>query len=420
MRQMNDEPERSLERYKICLVCACVPPAYSGAGNFLYKYAQRLERRSQLAFVLTHRAGRESYLDFQDQLQARKIVRVLPSVNPQSKSWLRIASRLWRCWFLLARVGWLLLTRRSQYDVVHVVARNWICWMGVLWGKVIGKKVVYETSLAGSDDLLTARQVGKPFEYWLLTRAHAYVAKSPLLYNLCRDAAIPEERLYLIPYSVDTNVYCPVDKADKVALRKKLNLPQEGPIIIFVGGILERKGADLIPPIFRGVLQTLPSACMLLVGPEDLPDEAATASFIRRELCECLTSGQLIFTGTVCNVQEYLQASDVFLFPSRMEGLPNVQLEAISCGLPSVVHNIEGITSYIVEDGVGGFIVHDENPAVYAKIIVRLLTDAAMYRDVSAKARQKALAVFAPEIVDQQYRLMYEELLGMRRQDRRY
>jgi len=195
-------------------------------------------------------------------------------------------------------------------------------------------------------------------------------------------------------------------------LRKKLHLAETSPVILFVGGINERKGTDLIPAIFRGVLTMLPSACIVLVGPEETQSEPSHAGeFIRHELAQNLANGQVIFAGTVANVQEYMQASDVFLFPSRREGFGTVLVEAMACGLPSVVHNIEGITNFIIEDGVEGFILHDENTAAYAETIIRLLSDAAEYRAVSAKARQKALSAFGAEVIDQQYRRMYKRLL---------
>lgn len=410
------QPASEAKLCRVILVSALIPPAFSGAGDFVYKYAQRLEHRGQLAFLLCLAFNEKSYREFEPELAEYKIVRLPPEGMARTDSLWKFAVKLWRLSLLFVRVGWLLLCRRSQYDIVHVVSQSWVCAFALFWAHLLGKATVYETSLVGQDDLLTIRQESGRVKYWLITRAHAYVAISPQLYDLCHTAGIPESRLYLIGNSVDTDLFHPVDQASKATLRKKLHLAENAPVILFVGRICERKGADLLPAILRGVLEAYPNACLLLVGPEsllaDLADSTGLpADIIRNELRDCLERRQLVFTGTVCNVQDYMQASDVFCFPSRREGFGTVLVEAMACGLPSVVHNIEGITSFIMEDGVEGFIVHDENTSAYSKTIVRVLSDAAEYSAVSAKARQKALFAFSAEVIDHDYLLLYERLL---------
>jgi len=198
-------------------------------------------------------------------------------------------------------------------------------------------------------------------------------------------------------------------------MRRKLGLPSEGPIVIFAGPVIERKGTDLIPPIFRKVATAFPSACMLFLGRYDASLEAGcTTERIKSQLAEYLATGQVIFTGIVPNVHEYLKASDVFLFPSRREGLPNAPMEAMACGLPCIVRNIEGQTSFYINNGVDGVIVPDENTAAYAEIIIRLLSNETEYRAMSTNARARILSSSAADVVDRQYRLIYEKLLGTR------
>ena len=281
---------------------------------------------------------------------------------------------------------------------------------------MLGKVAIYETSLPQSDDLLTIKQRA-PVRHWMIMRAHACLAISPLLYDLCRRGGADGDKLHLIANPRETDVFHPVDAITKAALRKKLALPEKGPIILFVGGILGRKGADLLPAIFRGVLKAFPSACLLLVGPESpLADltmsSKVPADVIRSELRDCVTTGQLIFTGNVYNVQEYMQASDVFLFPSRNEGLPNAPIEAMACGVPCVVRDIEGVSSFYVDHGVDGVIIQGEAPADYAEAIIRLLSNEAEYRAMSSRAREKVVSRWSAEAADSKYRQIYEEYSG--------
>jgi glycosyltransferase involved in cell wall biosynthesis len=416
--QHEAQPSLEAKPYKILLVSGAIPPVYAGAGFQWYRYARRLEQRGQLAFLLCLALVDKGCEGFQAQVAEQKIVRMPPcslGLTVRADSVPKIATKLWWMFSLFARVGWLLFRCRKDYEVVHVTSCGPLCAFSLLWARMLGKVAIYETSLPQSDDLLTLMQTAR-VRHWMIMRSHACLAISPQLYDLCRRGGADEQSLHLVANPRDTDIFHPVDGTTKAMLQKKLGLPENGPIILFVGGILERKGADLLPAIFRGVLKAFPSACLLLVGPEAPLADLTTstrlpADFIRSELRDCLASGQLIFTGNVYNVHEYMQASDVFLFPSRNEGLPNAPIEAMACGVPCVVRDIEGVSSAYIEHGVDGVIVQGENPADYAEAIIRLLSNEAEYRAMSSKARKKVLFTWSAEVADQHYRLIYEKYL---------
>lgn len=412
MNDKDNKVDRGARPYKICVVSPMLPPAFGGGGDLFYRYAVRLQEQGQLAFVLTHQHQEQSYQNFQSRLSEHNILRVPLEVPEKALAnyWVRNVSRAWCRCLLFFRVGWTLVTRRLEYDVVVVMGGEWLSTMAVLWARLAGRTTVYEPSLAGYDDPIAMKEKRWRLQYEVLTRADVFVAQSPLLYDLCRDGGVPSERLYLIGNSVDTDLFCPVDEPTKTGLRKKLDLPTEAKIITFVGAMIERKGADLVPAIFHAVLREIPSACLVLVGPQNTA--ANITELIQEELRECLSKRQVVFTGAVGNLQEYYQASDIFLFPSRMEGFGTVLVEAMACGLPCVAHGIEGITSSIIADGIDGFIIQNEDTAEYTKTIVRLLCDAGECRATSIRAREKVLSRFSAAIIDQQYRRIYEKHLG--------
>ena len=329
----------------------------------------------------------------------------------------KVAAKVWWMLSLFIRLARLFFLRRNEYEVVHVTSWSYLCSFSLFSARILGKVAIYETSLPQCDDLLTLRRDAR-VAYWMIMRSHAWLAISPQLYDLCQRGGADENRLHLIANPRDTDIFRPVDGISKALLRKKLGLPEKGPIIIFVGGILQRKGADLLPAIFREVVEAFPSACLLLVGPESgmadvtLVGNKLPAEFIRNELRDCLAARQLIFTGNVYNVHEYMQASDVFLFPSRNEGLPNAPIEAMACGVPCVVRDIVGVSSAYVEHGVDGVIIQGEKPGDYAQAIIGLLSNEPEDRAMSSRARQKVLSRWSAEVVDHQYRLLYEKYLG--------
>ena len=67
---------------------------------------------------------------------------------------------------------------------------------------------------------------------------------------------------------------------------------------------------------------------------------------------------KILFTGPVNNVNKYLQASDIFLFNSKQEGLPNSLLEAMACGLPVITTIMNGAAE-IIEGGKNGYVMKD-------------------------------------------------------------
>lgn len=398
-------------RFRVLLVVGSVPPVYAGGGIRFSRYGKRLAARGELAFLLTHTYQGPIPEDFRPELDEEAIVRLPLKPIARRKGAGNVGKMLWFV-SLFLQVGLLLLRRRSEYNIVHVTGANWLCLFALFWAKMLGRKGVFEISLFGEDDPTTLKNAKRSLRYRLFRCARAYVALSPQLCAECRRVGISDDRVYHIGSPADTVQFYPVDAARKALLRANLGLSPEGPIIVFVGGVIRRKGTDLLPAIFSSVKDTFPGACLLLVGKWDWPPEMyPTAQFIRDELEEYVANGQLRFTGTVSNVQEYLQASDVFLFPSRREGLPHTPIEAMACGLPCVVREIEGITSAFVDDGVEGFVVRGDDAAAYATAIVRVLSNEMEYHRMSENAVRRVQSQFSADVVDSKYAEMYRNLL---------
>jgi glycosyltransferase involved in cell wall biosynthesis len=79
------------------------------------------------------------------------------------------------------------------------------------------------------------------------------------------------------------------------------------------------------------------------------------ADDMRAEAARRGLGDRVIFTGAVHNVHDYFRMADVFVLPSRREGLPVALMEAMSCGLPSVASRLPGATD-LIGDGVSGLV----------------------------------------------------------------
>jgi glycogen synthase len=88
------------------------------------------------------------------------------------------------------------------------------------------------------------------------------------------------------------------------------------------------------------------------------------------------------------------RAADVFVLPSRDEGMPNVLLEAMASGLPAVASRVAGAED-LVADGETGFLVPPDDPEALATALRRLIGDPALRAAMGARARMRAEREFS-------------------------
>ncbi len=107
------------------------------------------------------------------------------------------------------------------------------------------------------------------------------------------------------------------------------------------------------------------------------------------------------FMGYQKDVAYYYNSSKLFMLTSEREGFPNVFLEAVNCGLPSVVSNCGDITDLAI-DGYNCIVVQDYTDiAGFANAIVRLLEDDELYHKLSRNALETAQALPVEKVAKQ-------------------
>ena len=164
---------------------------------------------------------------------------------------------------------------------------------------------------------------------------------------------LPAGRMAFVPNGVDLDRFRPArDAAERAELRRELGLPEGGRMILYVGGFMPRKGCDLLAEAWKGIEAQHPDAFLVCVGSqgmrETLRDPGIRAemekfqSTITPVVEELASRGRVIMTGEVGSVESYYRAADLFVFPSRREGLPNAALEAMASGLPCLFGPFHG------------------------------------------------------------------------------
>jgi glycosyltransferase involved in cell wall biosynthesis len=255
--------------------------------------------------------------------------------------------------------------------------------------------------------------------YWLrYLPFNLIVANSQSVAQRMTQLGITSNRIATIPNGVDLARFRPVSSPEeKSALRQKLGLKADMEIILFVGYIIPRKGVDLLLGAWSKIAQARDKAYLVLVGPYEKKNREENAAqtpptfFSEMEkIIQASAAPERIFlTGEVINVDDYLRAADVFVFPSRQEGSPNALLEAMASGSSCVVTPFKGLSP---EMGTAGkdFLLASFTTESIAENTIRLLSDQAQDRHIGQSACQFAKDHFDVEHSLDQYAQMYRNL----------
>jgi glycosyltransferase involved in cell wall biosynthesis len=305
-----------------------------------------------------------------------------------------------------------LLKYGKRIDVINTHGSVGMAMIGIACGGFLRKTVVSTFHATGLKIVGRVPSMKIPFFGSLLKttlkRLDAAICVSNAIYEDLRSVQFPKTKIYIIPCAVDTRLFVPVSKETKFVLRNRLGL-SEKTLLVFTGRLVYTKGVDILLKALRNVMNSTTNIHLLIVGegyPKSISAEEELRKYVEdHDLCQYVT-----FTGNVNNVYEYLQASDIFAFPSRWEGLPTSLLEAMSCCLPVVATNVGGIPD-AVEGGVDGFVfpVNDYNEL--ARKILMIKNDVDLAERIGRNAREKVKKMFSIEVVAKSYSELYRKIL---------
>lgn len=241
----------------------------------------------------------------------------------------------------------------------------------------------------------------------LLRRAGAVVAISEAIEGEAVRAGFARERVHRIPHGIDMAEYAPVTAEEKVARRRALGLPVEKTLVTYTGRLIEGKGLETLFAALPS-LADLPNLHLVLVG-SGSGQVISIEDRLRARAEEAPLRGRVTFTGRVDNVAAYLQASDLFAFPTLDEALGMSAAEAQACGLPAVASRTGGVPD-IVEDGVTGILVPPGDAGALAAGLRLLVEDSSLRARFALAARTRAQERFALAVSVGRYAELFHSL----------
>ena len=300
-----------------------------------------------------------------------------------------------------------------KFDICFIAGDPDIAIFARIIAKIYRKKIITWTTLFGSDDPISVKRRKTGFlRYPSYLLSDAFISISYPITQSFKKARINMRKVFQIPNMVDVEKFRPVSEEEKIKIRKKLALPIDKFIVISVGAIEYRKGWDVLIKAFKKVKEQGFNVFLLGVGPNrGVPERERFYKNICNYIIENKLSKNILFTGEVKCVEKYMQASDIFVFPSRKEGLPNVVTEAMAVGLPCIVSDLDGISANdIFEEEESGIIINSYQSEKYAEFIIKLIRDHTLREKIGRKAREIAVSKFSKEIITNKYIQLFLKL----------
>lgn len=412
------------DRVDVCLASPLFYPIFTGSGMRFRRYAPGLRTRGvdMRVFAGTPeisghpstsglRAGALLPVEHLESLPIQRVC--LPPKNTCRKHMVFVSSLLDYCRHPATRP-----------DLIQTLSVSlwWLPWWFSF--RRLGIPFVYTQTMVGE---LSPKPWKRRLQriYWRLPRqmADCVVVSSSVARDAWRSIGVTK-RIEVIPNGVDLNRFQPV-ASPKVqqALREQLGLHPTGELILFVGSLIERKGVDVLVEAWRLIAYKRPRAYLVLVGPttKDMRQDMVSPDFQARIDTAIASSGaaeRVIITGRVENVETYFQAADLFVFPSRREGMGNVVLEAFGCGLATVLTPFIGLPDEFGQPDEH-YILVERTPETLAQAAIALLENPGRRQQLAHQSRKWVEEHMDVERSLDRYATLYRELVDRSRKGKR-
>jgi glycosyltransferase involved in cell wall biosynthesis len=217
-------------------------------------------------------------------------------------------------------------------------------------------------------------------------------------------AGIRREHMTVIPNGIPSSEAAVKQRA---ATRAELGLSDDAPLVLSVGRLVYQKGHEYLIQAMQAVVRRFPKSQAVICGDGPLRGQL-DAQIARLGLS---TSVRLL--GNRLDIARYLGAADVFVLPSRWEGLPVALLEAMDAGLPIVATRVEGVEEVIQRDDEGMLVPPEDTRALVDSVSI-LIEDSVTRKSMGAAARRRVRAAYTTDIMCEKYLSLMQNLLSGR------
>ncbi len=368
---------------KVVMIISQFYPLLGGAEVQAQRLASALRANGVDIFVLTRRLKNLPAYEVIDDIPVYRSIRTVDV--PILFGLLYVAS-----------VAVFLYRKRNEYAIIHCnILQELQTVVALLFKYMFNKRVVVKMSSSGltSDLKLMKHSIVGRITLRLLGKADRIISLCSEATTELLSAGIPADRLQQISNGVDTGLF---------TVRAGSRHPGQK-LITFIGRLDGFKGVEHLLEAFRLVIAGGADARLNLVGygpDEDKLKRLAMALDIQEKVS---------FRGREENVLKELSETDIFVLPSLSEGMSNVLLEAMSCGLPVIATGVGGALE-MIRHGINGMLVPPGDPAALSKALMDLLASESAALSLGREARKTVEERYQLSHTADCYRRLYREL----------
>ncbi len=303
----------------------------------------------------------------------------------------------------LARFSFMLSLRpffrqySQQIDVVHVHEAHWIAGAAVWSCQGLGLPVVCKEASFPVAAAISYDAPLRPALARCRQQAHFIVLTQAVAESLHHDCGIAAERISIIPNGVEL----PVASSPVIGSNE----------VVYVGNLSQGsrwKAFDILFTAWAQMQQQDQGKTRLVVL--GAGDSTPWQQYLEKQGCRA----SVHFAGAVNDVGEYLRQARLFVLPSRVEGLSNALLEAMSWGLPVLVSDIPANVS-VVRHQENGWAVPVNDSQALAAAMLELLADEPLSLKLGRAARQTIKEGYTVQQVAGQLVELYKRLIAENR-----
>ncbi len=228
---------------------------------------------------------------------------------------------------------------------------------------------------------------------------HAVIAVSEYIRDLSVQAGVPPERITVIPDGIAIPPELPgaVERSD---LRSSWGCGESDLLIGFLGASTPEKGLDVAVAAIGLLAEKLPRAKLILAGGEKAQELPGSEKSRMR----------ILNLGPLEDLGRFMPGLDLFIMPSRAEGLGSSALWAMAYGLPVIATRVGGLSEIIVGNETG-WLIPPGSPQALAEAISQTSADRSRLTEFGRRGRRRAEG-FSADIMVSRTEALYRRIVG--------
>jgi len=344
------------------------PPIGGGASNYTFNLLKEFSKYDTVSLDLITSSSEDLYekIPFSDNVNIYR----LPINKKDEFHWTQkeIISYSVKCYYLIKKI-----MKEKKFDLIHAI-------FGIPSGLIAylyRKKIPYIVSLRGSDVPGFNKRFSfhylmlKPIIRRIWKNARIIIANSQDLKSLAQRTS-KDVKIDIIPNGVNISEFHPSD-----------HNKNKNPIILTIARLTKRKGVDDLIKAIPMIVKYQDSIKVRIIGGGK--EEKKLKKLARKaDVFQYVDfTGHMPYEG----ISRHYSSADIFVLPSRNEGMSNTILEAMASSLPIITTDTGGANELIAENGI---IIPKNNPYAIANAILSLLNDHKLIREMGKKSRHIA------------------------------